>query len=188
MNIFFSASSDVSIEIKNEYKGIMKILSDAGYLVSQSLFDGISNKKLIDENDFNFVYDDVLKKIDEAEVLLADISYPSSGVGYQVYHAVFQRKPVVIIYKKDGKTNPSVIIRGIKSKKVTIIGYENCEDLKKSLLEAVEKASGKVKVRFNLVMKASDFSFIERESKKNGQTKTGYLLGLLKKAKIESAS
>jgi len=33
------------------------------------------------------------------------------------------------------------------------------------------------------VGKASDLSFVERESKQIGQTKTGYLLGLIKSAK-----
>ncbi|HSV95164.1 MAG TPA: hypothetical protein VLH94_04320, partial [Spirochaetia bacterium] len=140
MTIFFSASSDVSDEVKNEYKKIIDSLIGAGYSVSQSIFNDITRRKLVNENDFVFVYDDVLKKIDNADILLADISFPSGGVGYQIYHAVFQRKPVVIIYKKDGKTNPSVIIRGIKSKKVAIIGYENNNDLEKVMLEAVAKA------------------------------------------------
>lgn len=186
MKIFFSASNDVTKEVKEDYLKTIDLLKKGGYEVSQAIIDGISGKKLLEENDFSFIYDEVLKKIDDADVFVADISYPSGGVGYQVSHAVFQRKPVVIIYKQDGSTNPSVIIRGIKSKRVGIVDYVDFADLENKLPAMVAKAAGKIKVRFNLVMRASDYSFVEREAKRKGLSKTGYLLGMIKKARKES--
>lgn len=98
----------------------------------------------------------------------------------------FEYEPVVIIYKQDGSTNPSVIIRGIKSKRVGIVDYVDFADLENKLPAMVAKAAGKIKVRFNLVMRASDYSFVEREAKRKGLSKTGYLLGMIKKARKES--
>ena len=127
--------------------------------VVESLFSDISKISLDIPSGFGDVYDHILKNIDLADILIADISEGSSGVGYQIYHAIYQKMPVILIYSDSKRSNPSVIIRGIKSKKVLLLKYSEFDDLKNNLPELVLKVISMTKVRFNLVMENKDYSF-----------------------------
>lgn len=183
MKIFFSASSDVDNLLKEQYVKVIDLLTSMKFTVNQCLFTDISRKELVKVEDFNDVYSEVLKSIDESDIFIADISNPSGGVGYQVYHALYQRKPVVIVYSNDKHVNPSVILRGIKSKNVQIFSYSTVDDLICKLPNVINKSIGSIKVRFNLVLNNTDYAFIESESKKAGTTKTKYLNKLIIDAK-----
>lgn len=186
MKAYFSASSDVGESKKLFYKKIIELLEMTGLNVFQSVFSSLTTQKLSSALDFKYVYNDVLKKIDNADLFIADISDPSGGVGYQVYHAIYSKKPIIIIYSGNDSSNPSVIIRGIKSKKVAILKYDNFNDLSSKLLHAVTKAEKLTKVRFNLVINNRDFTFVEQESIKEGITKTKYLNNLIHEAQRDS--
>lgn len=179
MKVYFSASNDVGYQRKIFYKKIISLLKTNGLTVEQSIVSHPSKKNLILPYEFNDVYNSVLKKIDNSDVLVADISDPSGGVGYQVYHAFYSKKPIIIIYSRDSLSNPSVIIRGIKSKKVNILEYSDFADLEKKLDDALRKALSLLKVRFHLVLNNKDYSFIENISNKNGISKTKYLNKLI---------
>lgn len=53
---------------------------------------------------------------------MADISCSSGGIGYIVSQALSKKKPVVILIVKDNKTDPSVIMQGIKSRYAWAVG------------------------------------------------------------------
>jgi len=180
MKIYYSASNDVDPKTKEFYKNTVDFLQNEGFEVVHCLLLDGGKKKLKSEGEFSNIYNNVLKRIDEAEVFFADISSPSGGVGYQISHAVYQRKPIIVTYLESKESNPSVIIRGIKSKNVMIVNYKSSEDLFKKLPPILNEALKMVKVRFNLVMPNDYYSFIERASKEAKMSKTEYVLSLIK--------
>ncbi|PJE63276.1 hypothetical protein COU88_00420, partial [Candidatus Roizmanbacteria bacterium CG10_big_fil_rev_8_21_14_0_10_39_6] len=111
---------DVDEVTKGHYKKIITLLKSLNLTVVESLFSDISKISLDIPSGFGDVYDHILKNIDLADILIADISEGSSGVGYQIYHAIYQKMTVILIYSDSKRSNPSVIIRGIKSKKVLL--------------------------------------------------------------------
>jgi len=184
MNIFLSVSSDIPEKVKEKYRGIISFLEINGNLVTET-FLRESSKKEEPGNIHEIVYKEVLEKIDKFDILIADISFPSGGVGYQIYHALYQKKPVVIVYTNDKGANPSFIIRGVTSAHAFLIEYKDFDDLKPELLKKIEKAKKLLKVRFNLVINNADFAFLETESKKRDISKTAYLNRLIKRARSE---
>lgn len=183
MKIYFTAASDVGDTTKEHYRKIIGLVRAQNLNVTESLFTDISSISLDDPSDFGDVYNHILKNIDASDILIADISEGSSGVGYQIYHAIYQKMPVILIYSDSKRSNPSVVIRGIKSKKVLSLKYSTFEDLKKSLSSLIVKAIKMTKVRFNLVMENKDYLYLEKTSKKMKITKTRYLNNLIKKTK-----
>ncbi len=183
MNIFLSVSSDIAKKDREEYLKIISFLEKNGNQVIETFLRN-PNKKEDPINIHEVVYKEILEKIDESDILIADISFPSGGVGYQIYHALYQKKPVIIIYTKNEKTNPSFIIRGITSANAFLVEYKNFGQLKFELLKKINKAKNLLKVRFNLVISNVDFAFLENESRKRNMSKTAYVKKLIKQARL----
>jgi len=181
--IFFAASSDVSQEKKQRYKEIISILKNQDFTVSQIVFRKKEFNLPSGKIDYAHIYNSVIQEINNSDLFIADISYPSGGVGYQVYHAFYQKKPIIILFTKNKQSNPSMVIRGIKSKKFFTLKYNDLEDLKKNLLPLVQKAKKELKVRFHLVIDNKEYSFIETAANNLGISKTEYLKKLISSAR-----
>ena len=71
-----------------------------------------------------------IKWIERSKVLVAEISGPSLGVGFEICYALFTLKlPVLAVYNKEIKKVSSMIV-GCNSKLLTIKSYEDAEELK----------------------------------------------------------
>jgi len=165
MEIYFSASSDVDDLTKEYYRRVIELITDLGYQVDQTIFSETTDKIIGEDLTYEDIYNQVFEKIDRSDIFIADISYPSGGVGYQIYHAYYQKKPVIIIYTENKKTNPSVVIRGIDSKKVQTFHYNSFIELKKVLPGLIENAIKKIKVRFNLVLTNNELTFLNKQAR-----------------------
>lgn len=181
--VFYAASSDVTGEILENYKKTISLLKRQGLSVSQVLF----RKKEFDlpsgDVDFKNLYESVIQEINRSDIFVADITYPSGGVGYQVYHAFYQKKPTVVLYSESINSNPSMIMRGIKSKKFLSLKYDKIEDLETSLPPLLDQAVRQLKVRFHLVLDNNDYTYIEKEARSLGVSKTEFLKSLISKAR-----
>lgn len=165
MEIYFSASSDVNDLTKKYYRQMIDDLTNLGFKVNQTIFSDTTDKIIGEDLTYNDIYNQVFEKIDKSDIFIADISYPSGGVGYQIYHAYYQKKPVIIIYTENKQTNPSVVIRGIDSKKVQTFKYNSFDELKDTLPSLVNRALKKIKVRFNLVLTNNELSFLNKQAR-----------------------
>ena len=63
---------------------------------------------------------------DESDVLVAEVSTPSHGVGYEIGYALTQNKPVICIYQKGAVV--SKMILGNPHPNLTVYSYSNWED------------------------------------------------------------
>jgi hypothetical protein len=71
-----------------------------------------------------------LEWVEEADVMIADVSNPSLGVGYEIAKAEEMNKPVLCLYKKkDAKL--SAMIGG--SPKLKVVEYESVTDLEEPI-------------------------------------------------------
>jgi len=77
------------------------------------------------------IYKRDLKWIDGSKCMIAEISAPSLGVGFEISYAVFQRKlPVLAVYNSDVQ-QISAMILGCDSPLLTIQKYRDEEEMKK---------------------------------------------------------
>lgn len=73
----------------------------------------------------------------ESDILIADISYPSLGVGFEIAYALNLNKKVIALCRKDRIENTSRLILGIDDKNFQIIMYENPFKAVKKILDLV---------------------------------------------------
>jgi nucleoside 2-deoxyribosyltransferase len=77
----------------------------------------------------NQIYTRDIKWIDGSELMIAEISGPSLGVGFEISYALFQKEiPVLALVSSDVK-KISAMISGCNSELLTVKRYKNVEDM-----------------------------------------------------------
>lgn len=98
-------------------------------------------KPLRELSEFEFVFphegeiEDSKRKVTSADVVLAEVSYPSTGVGIELGWAEMSSKEIVCIYNKGSKSSSALQL--VCSK---IVEYESREDLKNKVRESLTRS------------------------------------------------
>ena len=112
-----------------EYQQIIALLKKSGHVV---VSEHVASSKL-EEAEARLTEEDIFKSdirfIDECDCLVADVTVPSIGVGYEICHAVSKGKRVLCVYKEG--TNASAMVLG--NERVISMPYRDMEGLEKSL-------------------------------------------------------
>jgi len=77
------------------------------------------------------IYTRDLKWIDGSKIMIAEISGPSLGVGFEIAYAVYYKKIPVLALANNTVENVSAMITGCDSNLLTVAKYSDAEDLKK---------------------------------------------------------
>jgi nucleoside 2-deoxyribosyltransferase len=72
------------------------------------------------------IADDAIKNLEDADIIVADLSKYSHGVGFEVGYAFAKEKNVVLIARENSKKTVSKFLKGVFDR---IIFYENTEQL-----------------------------------------------------------
>jgi nucleoside 2-deoxyribosyltransferase len=129
MKIFFSSSIRGGREDIHIHKKIVELLKNYGDLLSEFNVDEYLEEKekkakISDEG----IHTNDLKLINECNVLVAEVSTPSLGVGYEIGIAEKLNKRILCLFKKSELVRLSAMING--NKKITVFKYETIQDLK----------------------------------------------------------
>ena len=85
------------------------------------------------------IYKRDLKWIDGSKIMIAEVSGPSLGVGFEIAYAIFQRKlPVLAIHNSEIQ-NISAMIVGCDSPLLTIEKYSDEEEMKRIIKDYIGK-------------------------------------------------
>ncbi len=137
MKIFF-ISDRKDLKHKTECETIISTLSANGNQVDRSHFNRTSEQ---DSNNFEKAYKDNLKSIKECEVLVAEVTNLSSGIGFLISTAMGQKKPVLALFNKNSDNKPSTTLRGSTNRLMNFKYYTsaNLQDVIKEFLVKVKK-------------------------------------------------
>lgn len=73
--------------------------------------------------------------VEKSDLIIAEVSYPSHGVGMEIMHAIHLGKPIIAIAQEGKKVSRMVL--GIDYEKFEFFWYKNLEDLEETLAEAI---------------------------------------------------
>ena len=126
MNIYFACSITGGREFELVYQKIDAALIKDGHEIPTSHLvqsdvsenEGVISPKQVYERDVNW--------IKNCDVLIAEVSVPSHGVGYEIGFALNTGKPVLCLYQKDKKV--SKMISGNSDPALTVNGYSDIEE------------------------------------------------------------
>ena len=127
MNIYFSCSITGGRRDQAIYQNIVEHLTAKGHDVPTahlSRSDILDEEKVIDPLE---VYNRDVKWVEECESLVAEVSTPSHGVGYEIALALFLGKPVFCCYREGVKV--SKMLTGNTYSNLIIFGYTDEKDL-----------------------------------------------------------
>jgi len=133
MNIYFCGSIRGGRGLASTYAEMIALLGSYGRVLTEHL----GSDEVIEAKDRVLsdkeIHDRDLQWIVESDLLVAEVTVPSLGVGYEIGRAIEMGKPVLCLFKQGSEYTISAMIAG--SDKVEMKYYQSLEEVK-DLFEA----------------------------------------------------
>ncbi len=126
MNIYFACSITGGREFERIYQDLMAALLADGHQIPTAHLAGSNVLALESVIAPGEVYERDVIWIRSADALIAEVSVPSHGVGYEIGFALQTEKPVLCLYQAGRKV--SKMITGNPAPKLSIKEYKDSED------------------------------------------------------------
>ncbi len=127
MNIYFSCSITGGRDDQHIYQQMVEFMAAQGHEVPTahlSKAEVLEDERVISPLD---VYRRDEKWVNECDVLIAEVSTPSHGVGYEIALALLQEKPVLCCYQAGRKV--SKMLLGNTSPTLSLYAYRDAQDV-----------------------------------------------------------
>lgn len=130
MKIYVSGSIYGGLEKIDTYKVLIDELEKYGEVLTKQIADPntIENEKYQKDED---IYNDLENKLISADLVIAEVTIPSLGVGYEIGYADKLGKKIIAIYDESYVTKVSTMIRG--NKRITLIPYRDIKEIIENL-------------------------------------------------------
>ena len=138
MKIYFAGSIRAGREDQEIYQQLIRALQDLGPVLTEH----VGSPELTDSGDDGpsdaEIYRRDMRWLDESDVVVAEVTVPSLGMGYEIGRAEMLGKPVICLFRQQPGRRLSAMISG--NPKLEVREYETVE-------EAVALAVGFVRER-----------------------------------------
>ena len=138
LTIYFAGSISGGRDDAGHYRTLVKALEAAGHRVlagavaSESVSAGGEPLGSVE------IFERDLRWIEQADLLVAEVSMPSTGVGYEVATARYRYQiPVICLYRPAYTKRCTAMVAGDRD--ITLVSYERLDEAAPALLEAVAK-------------------------------------------------
>lgn len=108
MNIYFACSITGGRELEGFYARFVAFLEADGHIIPTSHLarsEALEGERILTPRD---VYDRDVRWIRECDTLIAEVSVPSHGVGYEIGYALTHHKPVLCLYENGRKISKMI--------------------------------------------------------------------------------
>ena len=124
MEIYFAGSIRGAEADKPLYKRFIEHLSRHGKVLTEHSFDfDYSQEIKLDDHE---IYELDTGWLKDADALVAEVSSPSLGVGYEIGHVEALGKPILCLYRRQEGRRLSAMIGG--NRKLKIVEYDGEEE------------------------------------------------------------
>jgi len=184
MKIYFSCSSSGLPKFLREYNFIRKTIKG---LNNEIIFDWIDrsfnevNKNQLTKDDEINIHEEGINAIGSADALVADVSFPSASVGFQVGLALSRKIPVLCIYSEElGDKEAPRVTQAIKSPLLLIRSYTE-KSLKKVIYDFFGNLPESKLIKFNFIITTKISEYLNWGSEKNNISKSDFLREIVEK-------
>jgi len=125
--IYFAGSIRGGREYANMYTKIIQELEKYGTVLTEHVGSSKVSDLEMNKSDEE-IYSTDMNWLKQADVIVADVSVNSIGVGYELGYAASLQKKIICLYYTKSQTNLSAMITGDKTLKVET--YNELGDLK----------------------------------------------------------
>jgi nucleoside 2-deoxyribosyltransferase len=141
MDVYFAGSirggqSDVDL-----YAELIELLAEYGTVLTEhvgneAVQEAESQAGMTDSD----IHEQDLRWLRQADAIVAEVTTPSLGVGYELGRAVELGTPIRCLYRPTGDNDLSAMIRG--SNEIPVIEYESPADVETDLVAFLESLNG----------------------------------------------
>lgn len=109
------------------YQSIVDALIAAGHQVPTAIIAKPEVVTLEKQANPQEIYTNSIRRIEKCSVLIAEISKPSLGVGYEIAYALHLNKPVLCCYRQGASI--SKMITGNTHPKIMVYSYQDTQEV-----------------------------------------------------------
>lgn len=165
--VYFSAPSIGTQEQGDLFELVRNTINDLDYELT---YDWISDQV---KNTPKCLFEKATEGINLADVIIAEVSFPSTGVGQQIAIAKSKKIPVIVLYL-ESKGASSRFTLGSENELIKVVPY-NKTNLKTLLGQALSEIGKGRFERFNFISTPEINTILESESEKLGITRSQLL-------------
>lgn len=126
MNIYFSGSIYGGRQKLEAYKKLVKELTKFGNVLDEEVADDniLIREESISNKD---VFESLVDRLKRADLVFAEVTVPSLGVGYEIGYADKTNKRIICVYDKTVTPKLTTMLRG--NNRLKIIPYTNINEI-----------------------------------------------------------
>jgi hypothetical protein len=179
MNIYFTASLAAKDQYIANYKAIVDFLrSKNNEVICDHILDSTESKVRMSTREDRLKFHGRLEKwIKSCDFMIAETSFPSISVGYEISLALRLGKPVLVLYSEG---DPPSLLADHENQKLVCEKY-TAKTLGQQLLEFIEYIQGKNDTRFTFFITPTLASYLDDIAHKEKLPKSVYLRQLIEK-------
>ncbi len=126
--VYFSGSIRGGRDFVDEYFEIIKYLKNNFVVLTEHIGDKNLNSSGENNKTDEYIFQRDCSWIDESDFVVAEVTNPSLGVGYEICYAEKLNKPILCLYKNNGN-KISAMRNG--NKYLSVYPYNNIEEAQK---------------------------------------------------------
>lgn len=178
MKIHFTASLTGKKLYKQNYEEIVVKMRELGYKVMDVTFNKEKNdienltRTQLDEN-----FQKILKSIKNSDIVVAEVSYSSVSVGFEVTTALRLSKQVLLLHVP---TNHVSLLEATKDRNLTVCEY-TLGNLEAKLPEVLRRIENDINVRFNFFIPKSLLAHLDLVTLNQRMNKSEYVRQLIER-------
>jgi 2'-deoxynucleoside 5'-phosphate N-hydrolase len=125
IKIYFACSIRGGRNDAKLYKELVEHIKKKATVLSEIFADGTLTAQG-SEGTNSYIYHRDMRWLNNADAVIAEVTNPSLGVGYEIAMAETSGKPILALFHADGTKNLSAIIGG--SPKLHLINYQSVDE------------------------------------------------------------
>lgn len=144
-------------------KKIIDSLKSLGINIDASHYNSTIDE---DAKDLKVTYNKYMRSIKNSELLIAEVSNLSSGVGFFISAALNLNKPVLALFNRASKETPSKTLKGSTDKLMHFVEYD-WENINEVLKKFTDKIKKKLDSKFILIISPEIDHYLEWASQEH---------------------
>ena len=137
MKIYFAGSIRGGRDDVGLYKKIIQLLREYGCVLTEHVASDNLDVEGEKNKDDVFIHNRDLNWIMESDIIVAEVTNPSLGVGYEIGRAIEHNKNIICLYRENAKNKLSAMIAG--ADEIELIIYKEFSDLSDELKSMLNK-------------------------------------------------
>jgi nucleoside 2-deoxyribosyltransferase len=179
MVIYFTGSVSAKDKFLSNYIYIIDALKRLGHeVIAEHILSTTESSIKLQSNEERVKFHEKVQKwINSCDFMIAETSYPSTSVGYEIAYALRVGKPVLILYSTGDA--PSLLGQHpdekVMSEKYTL------QNVHQTIKDFVEFVEGKQDLRFTFFITPKIIAYLDKVAQKHKVPKSVYLRKLIEK-------